>query len=76
MEEIMEIKLLLLFIIGILLIVIAEMKYKNRLYSISLGAVMRHMDDEGLRDFDDLTPEMQSMYIREEIVSMRNEKFL
>lgn len=72
----MEIKLLLLFIIGILLIVIAEMKYKNRLYSISLGAVMRYMDDEGLRDFDDLTPEMQSMYIREEIVSMRNEKFL
>ena len=72
----MEIKLLLLFIIGILLIVIAEMKYRNRLYSISMGALIRYMDDEGLTDFDELTPEMQSMYIREEIASMRDGKLL
>ena len=37
---------------------------------------MRYMDDEGLTDFDELTPEMQSMYIREEIASMKMEKLL
>lgn len=72
----MEIKLLLLFIIGILLIIIAEMKYKNRLYSISMGALISYMDDEGLTPFDELTPEMKSMYIREEIASMRDGNLL
>lgn len=72
----MGIKLLLLFIIGILLIALMYERYRIRLYSVSMGALMRYMDDEGLTDFDELTPEMQSMYIREEIASMKMEKLL
>ncbi len=67
---------ILLFIIGILLIALIYEKYRIRLYSVSMGALMRYMDDEGLTDFGDLTPEMQSMYIREEIASMRDGKLL
>ena len=72
----MEINLLLLLIIGILLIGLVRMKCRNRLYSISLGALMNYMDDEGLTPFDELTPEMKSMNIREEIASMRNGNLL
>lgn len=72
----MEINLLLLLIIGILLIGVVRMKYRNRLYSISLGALMNYMDDEGLTPFDELTPEMKSMYIGEEIASMRDGNLL
>lgn len=72
----MEINLLLLLIIGILLIGVVRMKCKNSLYSISLGALMNYMDDEGLTPFDELSPEMRSMYIREEIASMRDGNLL
>lgn len=72
----MEINLLLLLIIGILLIGVVRMKCRNRLYSISLGALMNYMDDEGLTPFDELTPEMKFMYIREEIASMRDGNLL